>query len=103
MCVDHVFHAGRIDVEKAQGLDRTAQHLALSPRRNLSRKAGIDQDRAVLPYDDPYDVVHVERLIDRISADKVLTSTGIPRGVLDSVKSVDRQFLGHWMSPPPAS
>src|SRR3546814_16556382 len=78
---DDVRHRRRVDVEKAEGLDRAAQEGPLAADRDLLPEAGVDDHRAPVVHRPPHAIVHRHRTFMGIAADALVPALRVARGV----------------------
>ncbi len=67
-----ILHRAGLDAEERQRIDRAAQEISPTLRRNLGREAAIDCDDAAGATDQPDEIIHRHRRVMRIAADEML-------------------------------
>jgi len=88
----------RIDVEKLQAVDRTAQKFAPAASADILGETGVNQEDPILPGDDPGEVVNGHWAVVRIATDEMVGSSCITGRIPDCEDFVFRQRIVHVVS-----
>ncbi len=94
---DDILHLREIYTEPPQALRGRSQVVALAPLRGLLIESRVDDHRVPRVTRKPHEVVHLLGLV-RVSADVVLRSATLHRGVPDRV-DLERLGFSHWTCP----
>jgi len=91
-----IFNRIRVNAERGEPLDRTAQECALALFRYLRVEAGIDDKGSAAAPCHPHEIIHRHRSVVRIAADKVRAALRVTGGITDGKELVIE--IGHDVS-----